>query len=330
MALLREVSRSSGSPGGTDVLSPAGPHADSAATLLWVLFSVATVVVVVVTVLVMAAAIRSSRNRDDKKPAAAATEPHPREGAGLRLVVVGGIVAPVIAGVAFFLMTIGPLAALSDHGHDPLIIDVTGHRWWWDVQYPGLGIRTANEIYLPVGRDAVLRLRSADVIHSVWVPELAGKVDAIPGRTNELVLHADRTGTFGGRCAEFCGLEHARMRFTVIVEQPDAFSRWTHRNDRTPTTPTGSALRGRDVFLGSACVYCHAVEGTNATSHLGPDLTHLASRGTLGAGTMPNDRGHLAGWLLDPQSAKPGNLMPAMDIPGDQLQSLLDYLQSLR
>ena len=314
-------------PGGrSNVLDPSATQAADAAGLLKVMFVQEAIVIAVVLGHVVISFIRSRRVRGRSAPRTAGGTDDRRS---LRLVVVGGIVAPVLAATGIFLATVGPLGRLDDHSGDALQIEVTGHRWWWDVTYPDAGFRTANEIHVPVDHDAVILIRSADVIHSVWIPELAGKVDAVPGKTNRLVLHPTRLGTFDGRCGEFCGLEHARMRFTVVVEPEHDFEKFVERQRRAPPVPSGDELEGQEVFLSSACVYCHRVEGTNATSTYGPDLTHLASRRTLGAGTLPNTRGNLAGWILDPQSAKPGNLMPPMDLSGPELQALLDYLQGL-
>ena len=218
---------------------------------------------------------------------------------------------------------------------NPLTIVVTGKQWWWDVQYedavPMNRIRTANEIHIPVGRPVHLRLFSADVIHSFWVPSLHGKRDLIPGRENSLWIQADRVGVFEGQCAEFCGMQHAHMRLLVVAQPKEDFEAWMESQRRAPEEPaTELARRGREVFLGSTCVMCHTVRGTSAGSRAGPDLTHLATRRTLGAATMPNTRGHLAGWILDPQSVKPGNHMPAHAFESDDLHALLAYLESLQ
>lgn len=218
---------------------------------------------------------------------------------------------------------------------NPLTIVITGKQWWWDVQYedavPMNRIRTANEIHIPVGRPVHLRLFSADVIHSFWVPNLHGKRDLIPGRENSLWIQADRPGVFEGQCAEFCGMQHAHMRLLVIAQPEEEFQSWVAAQRASPPEPTNELIeRGREVFLGSTCVMCHTVRGTSAASRAGPDLTHLASRRTLGAATMPNTRGHLAGWILDPQSVKPGNHMPAHAFEAEDLHALIAYLESLK
>lgn len=216
-------------------------------------------------------------------------------------------------------------------GDEDLRIEVVGHQWWWEMRYPQLGIVTANEAHIPVGEQVTFEVSSDDVIHSFWIPPLGGKIDMIPGRTNEITLEADRAGTYTGRCAEFCGLQHAKMLFVVIAhDSTEGFEEWAaEQREPAAATSTASEQMGEQVFLGSACVYCHTVEGTAASGKIGPDLTHLAGRTTLAAGQVPNTRGNLAGWILDPQSIKPGNKMPPTNLDGPELQALLDYLENL-
>jgi cytochrome c oxidase subunit 2 len=174
-------------------------------------------------------------------------------------------------------------------------------------------------------------LTSDDVIHSFWVPELNGKLDLNPEQTNALVIQADAPGEYRGQCAEFCGIQHAKMALLVVAEPPDAYAAWVTQQQQDAPAPLDEQTEfGQQVFLGSACVYCHTVRGTNASGVLGPDLTHLASRRTLAAATTPNTRGHLAGWIVDPQGIKPGNKMPPTDLAADELQALLVYLESLQ
>jgi cytochrome c oxidase subunit II len=193
------------------------------------------------------------------------------------------------------------------------------------------GATTANEIHVPVGRMVVLELRSTDVIHSFWPISLGAKRDQIPGKENSLWLRADRPGVYRGQCAEFCGHQHAKMAFLVVAERPDSFERWLATQRDTAATPADSLTRrGQEVFLGSSCVMCHAIAGTPAGSRIGPDLTHLAGRRTIAAGTLPNTRGNLAGWIVDPQTIKPGAKMPPNLLPPADLQALLAYLETLR
>jgi cytochrome c oxidase subunit 2 len=218
---------------------------------------------------------------------------------------------------------------------DALRIRLTGRQWWWQVEYrdslPANWITTANEIHVPVGRPVVLELRAADVIHSVWVPALVGKRDLIPGKETSLWFVADTAGVYRGQCAEFCGKQHARMALEVVADPPDRFGAWlAGQRAAAPPPRESSPLKGRRVFLAGACVLCHTIQGTPAGGRVGPDLSHLASRRSIAAGTLPNTRGHLAGWILDPQRIKPGTAMPASALAVPELHALLDYLETLR
>jgi cytochrome c oxidase subunit 2 len=218
---------------------------------------------------------------------------------------------------------------------DAVDIELVGHQWWWEARYrdadPSREFTTANELTIPVGRPVLVTLRADDVIHSLWVPSLGGKKDLIPGRTATLRLRADRAGTYRGQCAEFCGLEHALMALLVHAVTPADYEAWAANQRRPAREPADAAARrGRDVLLGASCARCHAVAGTAAQGRMAPDLTHLASRQTIGAGMFPNNRGHLAGWIADPQALKPGVDMPANRLPPDDLQALLAYLETLR
>jgi cytochrome c oxidase subunit 2 len=218
---------------------------------------------------------------------------------------------------------------------NPLLLKVTARQWWWEVQYeeggPSEFVTDANEIHLPVGRTVAIDLHSPDVIHSFWVPNLHGKRDMIPGHPTRIFLRADEPGTYWGQCAEFCGYEHAKMRFAVIVEPPDQFKSWLEAQ-RKPAAPpqSDSERRGQQVFLGTTCIMCHTIQGTPARGTVGPNLTHIASRTRLAAGTLPNTRGHLAGWVADPQRIKPGVRMPMNPLSPEELRTLLDYLESLK
>jgi cytochrome c oxidase subunit 2 len=218
---------------------------------------------------------------------------------------------------------------------DALRIQVTGNQWWWDVQYddpaPSLGVTTANEIHIPVGRAVKFDLRSTDVIHSLWIPNLQGKIDLVPGRLNELWLRADTAGVYRGQCAEFCGLQHANMALVVVAEAADDFERWLAGNRAAAPTPvTPEQQRGKEVIERGPCAMCHNITGTLAGGRTAPDLTHIASRSTIGAGTLPNTRGYLAGWIADPQHVKPGSRMPTVGLHDDELQAVLAYLETLK
>jgi cytochrome c oxidase subunit 2 len=215
-----------------------------------------------------------------------------------------------------------------------LVLEVTSQQWWWAIEYvsdrPSERFQTANEIHLPVDVPVQIHLRSPDVIHSFWVPNLHGKQDLIPGRDTDIHLHPTRTGVFRGQCAEFCGAQHANMSLYVVVESRQDFEQWRIRQLHPAAEPANeTAKRGRDAFMTSACPLCHTVRGTDAGGVSGPDLTHLASRISLGAGTLPNRRGNLAAWIADPQSVKPGNHMPRVSLNPDDLQAMTTYLGGL-
>ncbi|HKH64327.1 MAG TPA: cytochrome c oxidase subunit II [Solirubrobacterales bacterium] len=269
--------------------------------------------------------------RQRRRPAGG--EPPPEDERGHGWIWLGGIAMPLIvisAVAAFGAVSIHQLAR-GDAGK-PLVVDVTAQRWFWQTTYEGdEDVTTANEVVVPVGRPVLLRLETRDVIHSFWVPELAQKVDVIPGRRNTLRLTASEPGTYFGRCMEFCGIQHTNMRFEVRVLPKPGFDDWLrHAEGPAPPPATAAARRGEQVFLGSTCSACHAIEGTPARGSVGPELTHLASRDMIAAGTVPNTRANLAGWVSDPHGIKPGVLMPEAELSGQQLQDLLDYLDGLR
>jgi len=212
---------------------------------------------------------------------------------------------------------------------------VIGHQWWWEVKYqdpiPGRIVTTANEIHVPAGRPVLLQLSSVDVIHSFWVPSLHGKRDLIPGHPSSLWIEADRPGTYRGFCAEFCGHQHAHMGLLVIADSPDRYAAWYAAQLETPPPPVDPlAQRGRQVVESAPCALCHTVQGSQASASLGPDLTHLGSRRTLAAATLPNTPENLGRWIVDPQTIKPGNPMPANRLSAEDLRAAVAYLESLR
>jgi cytochrome c oxidase subunit 2 len=236
------------------------------------------------------------------------------------------LVADVLTGRA--------LAQLPDR--DAIRIELVGHDWWWEANYedqdPERRFTVANELHLPVGRAAIVTLRSADVIHTFWIPNLHGKKDLIPGRTAEIRLRADQPGVYSGQCAEFCGMEHARMALSVTAEAPDRYAAWAAAQ-RQPALAKSAAAEhiqpGMQVFA-NHCASCHTIRGTEAGGRLGPDLTHLASRQTIAAGILPNRRGHLAAWIVDAPSFKPGTSMPPSILTPGDLQALLGYMEALK
>jgi cytochrome c oxidase subunit II len=322
-----------GCSGVQSALDPAGTGAAAIYGLWRVLFWVcAAVFALVLGALLWAMLHRRGGYNEFTRPL-----PHPEPGAERRLrrVVYGALAATVTILVGFALTSYSLGRALFSYTGDAAVsVEITGHQWWWEVRYlasqPSRSFITANELHLPVGETVRITLRSNDVIHSFWVPNLNGKKDLIPGQVNILYLAADRPGRFRGECAEFCGLQHAFMGLDVIAEPKDDFERWRARQLRPAKEPeTDEQRRGRQVFLSGPCAMCHAIQGTRAGGILGPNLTHLASRLSIGAGRLPNTRGHRAGWITDPQRQKPGNSMPPIVLPPDDLQALLAYLDSL-
>jgi cytochrome c oxidase subunit 2 len=214
-------------------------------------------------------------------------------------------------------------------------IELIGHQWWWETRYLDADLQrqftTANELRIPVGRPVIVTLRSEDVIHTLWIPNLHGKRDMIPGRTATLQFRADHPGTYRAQCAEFCGLQHALMALPVQAVPNDRYEAWAaHQRQPAPQPASAAARRGHDVFLANACARCHTINGAGATASQGPDLTHLAARATLAAGMLPNDSRHLAAWIQDPHTFKPGVLMPASHLRPAELQDLLAYLETLK
>lgn len=299
-------------------LQPSGPVAARQASLLWFMVIVGTIIYI--TVLVMVARILAQRFREPSPLT-------PRQ--STLLIAGGGVVLPTVVIVILFALTLGSLSAFAiSTTPTDITIEVTGYRWWWHIRYPGYDLITANEIHIPVGQPVQFVLQSSDVIHSFWVPELGGKMDLIPGRTNRFWLQADQPGEYRGLCAEYCGTAHAHMGFLVIADTPEDFQAWVENQLQPPAEPANDLIaQGQAAF--ARCAACHAIRGTDAQGVTGPDLSHLASRRTLGAASVPNTAGYLAGWIINPQGIKPGALMPPQQVSGQELQALLAYLGSL-
>jgi cytochrome c oxidase subunit 2 len=248
------------------------------------------------------------------------------------LVVAFGIVIPVLAlSALFYIADIGVLRTTDApaKGQTKMTIRVIARQWFWEVRYPGTQAVSANEIHIPVGTPVKVVLTSPDVIHSFWVPELNKKVDAVPGHPNSLYLFADKAGSYRGQCAEFCGLQHAKMAMRVDADPPDRFRAWL-ANESKPLSAAAQQQPGYQAFTQNQCASCHTLRGTSARGRVGPDLTHLMSRKTLGALTIPNTRSYLGAWVLDPQQFKPGNRMPGLRLHGRELTDLLNFLEGLR
>jgi cytochrome c oxidase subunit 2 len=302
-----------------------GPEARRIAGVSWLMFGLAAVVYVVVAGFIVIAIVRGRRRRDDRpKPA--------REPKDDTFIWFGGIVAPVLILAVLAVVTIRTTQDLRAAEDGELRIAVTAKRWWWDVRYPDAGVATANEIHIPVGRPIDIELTSDNVIHSFWVPQLAGKVDTIPGQTNHLRLKATEPGTYRGACAEYCGIQHANMSYLVIADPPAEFDRWlTRRSSGAGLTPgSEQAARGQVVFNRESCAGCHAVRGTQATATIGPDLSNFGERRSIGSLTVPNDAANLSRWITEPERVKPGNLMPPTALSPDDLAAVVAYLEGLK
>jgi len=305
-------------------LAPAALQAEWLHWLLMLMFWVCGIVYALVIAL-LGASIWRGRHRLAAKPE---IEPDDRRlSRGL------GVWAGMIV-VGLTVLILGSFVVerqLADmRAHEALVVRVTGQQWWWRVQYrdPAGGgwIETANELHLPAGRTARIELGSVDVIHSFWVPNVAGKMDVIPGRANAIDVTPHRLGWFRGQCAEFCGAQHAHMAFDVKVDTPAEFTRWLAAQARPAAPPTGAAL----VVANGACASCHTLRGTAARGRAGPDLTHVGGRRSVAAGTLPMSRGALQGWIAQPQALKPGTLMPAVALSGAQADAVAAYLESLK
>ena len=315
-----------------DALAPAGPQAAHIAQLWWIITAVATAVTVAIFAALAWAVWRAPR-------ATAQTPPADPPALGERRAARSVGAAVALSGVLLLGLLVASFATDRALARLPLAdavnLHVTAHQWWWDVAYddtdPARAFHTANEIHVPVGRPVIVTLDAVDVIHSFWVPSLAGKKDLIPGRTSTLQFRADAPGHYRGTCAEFCGLQHAKMAFEVIAVPAAEFDRWAEAQRKPAEEPADEkARRGRELFMSGSCMMCHEVRGTSAGGRKAPDLTHVASRERLAAGALPNARGSLAGWIVDPQVAKPGANMPAHPLPSEDIDALVAYLETLR
>jgi len=298
-------------------LRPASHAAQAIADLWWILFAVSVVVFfVVVTLLLIAVLRRRGGGAPDRARSRGAT----------KFVAIAGVIVPGIVVILLFFASVATLPAVSPAGKNAqMTIDVVGRQWFWDVYYRNRTIRTSNEIHIPVGVPVEVRVTSQDVIHSLWVPRLNRKIDVIPGQTNAVVFNANQAGIFRGQCAEFCGVEHGLMALLVVAQPPADFDRWLANQAKpAPKSPEMAA------FVGAGCAGCHEISGAPQKSRFGSDLSHFGSRLTIGAGTLTNTPEHLADWIRNPQSIKPGNKMPDLGLPEPEIQALVRFLESLK
>jgi cytochrome c oxidase subunit II len=312
-------------------LKPLGSQAGEIEKLWWLMFWIC-LVAYVLTIAFLSRAI--SRTQVPAPVELLPNDPHK----DWRLSQVVGVSTGMVAVILFVLLFVSVATGKRMGGlqsKNAVTIEVIGHQWWWEVRYPNtqadLTVTTANEIHIPVGMPVVVHTSSHDVIHSFWAPNLQGKRDLIPGHRSALWFQSNKVGRVRGQCAEFCGHQHAHMAFFIVTETQEAFQAWLDQQ-RKPASPpvTAEQQRGKDLFERSTCAMCHTVRGTVAGSRVGPDLTHLASRSTIGAGTLPNTQSNLSRWVRDSQAIKPGNLMPPHNLSANDLNDIVKYLESLR
>lgn len=304
------------------VLEPVSEFAQSISTLFAIVLLIASGVLLTVVGLIV---YFSRRYR------AAPGAPDPEPSFGNRRVEMISLGVPLIIVLALFVLSITTARAADPpkNGREPDVI-VIGHQWWWEVIYTQAGVVTANEIHIPAGQALLVRLESADVIHNFWAPQLGRKMDAVPGQPNATWIAADKPGTYEGACAEFCGMQHAWMRLRVIAQPQAEFDAWLQAQ-AGPIAPAASAEaeRGAELFNARTCANCHAVDGKAIAPNIGPNLAHLNTRETLGAGVIANTPADLADWLRDPQAIKPGSLMPNLKLSDDEVAALVAYLDGV-
>ncbi len=317
-------------------LNPAGPQSGRIAWLIWGMIALLGAIFLIVIGVTLFALTRRHRGFEQEPlerthlPSARTERRLTHTVAAATLVMVLILFGILVASVA----TGNALASLATH-KNAISVEVTGNQWWWYVRYlnddASRIVVTANEIHIPIGRPVMIRGTAQDVIHSFWVPNLHGKVDLIPSRVNTLWIQADQPGRYRGQCAEFCGLQHAHMALWVVAEPEDKFQAWMEHQLQPAAEPDDPVkAKGREVFLSNPCVLCHSIQGTTAAGQVAPDLTHFGSRISIAAGTLPNSKGNLGGWIVDPQTIKPGNHMAMVDVKPEELQPLIEYLESLQ
>jgi len=319
-------------PGHHSVLHPAASQAGHIEWLYWLIFWVLFAVFVLM-IAAFARAGAKARVRGDRPFPIIEDEEGDRRAGWAVGAALGVTVVTLFVVLVLSVVTGKRVEGLTSK--NPVTVQITARQWWWEVTYPNSQadqtITTANEIHIPIGIPVVVLTNSKDVIHSFWAPNITGKRDLLPGYSSAFWFEVDKPGIYHGQCAEFCGLQHAHMGFSIIAESNDNFQAWQQQQFKPAADPqTSEAIRGREVFLQNACLMCHTIRGTDAGSHLGPDLTHIASRNMIAAETLPNTTGALAGWIVDPQRIKPGARMSPNPLAPDDLQALVTYLRGLQ
>jgi cytochrome c oxidase subunit 2 len=316
--------------GWQSALDPHGPEATSLERLFWIFLAVLGAIWLA-TMIAVAVSLVRRRTELASDPLATNARTERR-----MTVVVSVLVAlTVIVVAALTAVSYGAQRSLFGHKDGVVTIKVIGHQWWWEFQYedeqPSRTFTTANEFHIPVGEPILIKLEASDVIHSFWVPSLAGKLDLIPGRQNQIQIQADRPGIYRGQCAEFCGLQHAHMGLLAIAESREAFERWRDRQIAPAEPPRDpESQRGQQVFVTQPCLMCHRIRGTSAGGRVAPDLTHLGSRRMIAGGTLETTRGNIAAWIVDPHGIKPGVHMPVVKLEPGDIQPLATYLEGLK
>jgi len=308
---------------GLDTFNPASPEAQAIARLFGRTLVVMAAIFVFVAALITIAIVRYRA-----RPGA----PEPAQDFGSLRLEIAWTIGPVVIVILLFGLTVHAMRTADPPKTDGAPdLRVVGHQWWWEVNYLQSGVVTANEIHIPAGRQLLVELHSADVIHDFWVPRLARKIDVIPGRANRVWLRAGEPGVYQGACAEFCGNQHAWMRFIVVAHRPPEFAAWQAMMLHVPAVPTsGIAARGAQIFRDQACINCHTIVGTPGNQRIGPDLTHLATRRIIAGGAAENSPGNLGRWLADPNSIKPASHMPNFQFDESEVAALVAYLETLK
>jgi len=303
-------------------LSPASRNTDAIVQLWMISLAIFGLIFLIVTGLVVHSLMKY-RWREG--------EADPEQVPGHKTVEIVWTAIPLGIVILLFVLTVRTMG-LTDPPPPPVPdLVITGHQWWWEVRYQKTGLIVANEIHIPTGRPLAVQLESADVLHEFWVAALARKMSTVPGQINHIWLEADKPGSYPGSCSEFCGTEHAWMRFTVVAQSPADFEAWQSAQLAAPAPPaTDEALRGEQLFMQMSCINCHAINGTPAQARVGPDLSHVASRGQIGGGILEDTPDNLRRWLRNPQLVKPGSQMPNFEFTEDQVNELTAYLETLR
>ncbi|MCK1360949.1 cytochrome c oxidase subunit II [Bradyrhizobium sp. 199] len=315
--------------GRQSALDPQGLQSEQIQQTLFIFLAVAAAVWIAVVIVLALSMVRRKRLADQPLDLHQGFE----ERTG-RVILGLGIATTVIVLGLSIVSYAGQRTVFAKDEH-ALTLKIIGHQWWWEVRYeddsPHRSFVTANEIRIPTGRPVKVELETADVIHSFWVPSLTGKMDLITGQKNELQFTAKNAGVYRGQCAEFCGLQHAHMAFAVIALPPDEFARWRDHENQGASSPTDKlGKQGEALFRARGCALCHNISGTLAGGQFGPDLTHIGSRTTIAAGTLPNTPATLGAWIADPQHIKPGSLMPKMPLQSGELITIIHYLEQLK